>query len=402
MPIRIPKYRRRADRDGAFSQLNYKRFYFPGRYDSPESKEAYGRFVQRFLLQQRTLDEAPEPKPEGHTIGELALAYLEFAKHYYLRDGRPTSEYHLMRSAIKPLLQTHLSTPADTFGPRDLRAVRTAMIDLGWARGTVNDAVGRIRRLFRWGVEHELVPVTVLNAIQAMAPLKRGRTVAPEGRPVMPAPTLAVDAVLPLLPAVVADMVRLQRVTGMRSESLCTIRPVDIDRAGNVWLYRPASHKGDWRGGELLVPIGPQGQTILGPYLERPADAYCFSPAESERNRSASRRAIRKSPMTPSQAARSTTPRRKRPLRSRYTPTAYRRAIRRVIDRANLERKATGNPLLPTWHPHQLRHSVATAVRQRFGLEAAQVVLGHSRADVTQIYAERDLDLARRVALEMG
>jgi hypothetical protein len=75
VPICIPKYRGRADRDGAFAQPNYKRFYLPGRYDSPESKEAYGRFVQRFLLQQRAQDEAPDPKPEGHTIGEMALAY---------------------------------------------------------------------------------------------------------------------------------------------------------------------------------------------------------------------------------------------------------------------------------------------------------------------------------------
>jgi hypothetical protein len=35
-------------------------------------------------------------------------------------------------------------------------------------------------------------------------------------------------------------------------------------------------------------------------------------------------------------------------------------------------------------------------------LEAAQVVLGHSRADVTQVYAERDLTLAEKVALEVG
>jgi predicted outer membrane protein len=39
---------------------------------------------------------------------------------------------------------------------------------------------------------------------------------------------------------------------------------------------------------------------------------------------------------------------------------------------------------------------------QQFVVEAAQVALGHSRADVTQVYAERDLALARRVAAEAG
>jgi site-specific recombinase XerC len=57
---------------------------------------------------------------------------------------------------------------------------------------------------------------------------------------------------------------------------------------------------------------------------------------------------------------------------------------------------------LPTWHPNQLRHSFATEARRRFGLEAAQVSLGHAAADVTQVYAERDLTLAARVAAEIG
>jgi site-specific recombinase XerC len=54
------------------------------------------------------------------------------------------------------------------------------------------------------------------------------------------------------------------------------------------------------------------------------------------------------------------------------------------------------------WHPNQLRHSKATETRKRYGLEAVQVTLGHASADVTQIYAERDYDLAARVAREVG
>ena len=54
------------------------------------------------------------------------------------------------------------------------------------------------------------------------------------------------------------------------------------------------------------------------------------------------------------------------------------------------------------WHPNQLRHTFATTVRRQHGLEAAQVLLGHSRADVTQVYAERDLTLASTVAAKVG
>ena len=43
------------------------------------------------------------------------------------------------------------------------------------------------------------------------------------------------------------------------------------------------------------------------------------------------------------------------------------------------------------WLLNRLRHAAATDIRSRFGLEATQVILGHSTADATQVYAERDL-----------
>jgi site-specific recombinase XerC len=58
--------------------------------------------------------------------------------------------------------------------------------------------------------------------------------------------------------------------------------------------------------------------------------------------------------------------------------------------------------LLPHWHPNQLRHSAATKIRRQFGLEAAQVILGHSKADVTQIYAERDAAKAIEIVKQIG
>lgn len=42
-------------------------------------------------------------------------------------------------------------------------------------------------------------------------------------------------------------------------------------------------------------------------------------------------------------------------------------------------------------HQHQLRHTAATEIRRAFGLDAAQLALGHSSAQVTDAaYAERD------------
>jgi integrase len=55
-----------------------------------------------------------------------------------------------------------------------------------------------------------------------------------------------------------------------------------------------------------------------------------------------------------------------------------------------------------TKKPHQLRHNAATNLWREFGLEAAQLALGHSSAHVTDaVYAERDrakvIEIMRRI-----
>jgi integrase len=49
-----------------------------------------------------------------------------------------------------------------------------------------------------------------------------------------------------------------------------------------------------------------------------------------------------------------------------------------------------------------LRHAAATEVRRAYGLEGAQVILGHAHANITEVYAERDADKARDIARKLG
>jgi integrase len=48
------------------------------------------------------------------------------------------------------------------------------------------------------------------------------------------------------------------------------------------------------------------------------------------------------------------------------------------------------------------RTGSATRIRTDFGLKAVQILLGHSKADMTQIYAERDAGRAVAVAAKIG
>jgi len=389
--MRIPKYRRRPDRDYAFVEYRGDRITLPGKYDSPESKAAYGRFVHKILRDQQP---SPEPLDWDVTVATVAAAYLDHAYTYYLADdGKPGGEYGHLRLACKVLVRVHGQTAAAAFGPKDLKAVREAMVEGSWirdgeayrpwSRPHVNRQIGRLRRVFRWAAEQEMLPASVSLALGAVAPLKKGRTEAAEPEPIRPVPIEIVYATQMVSSPVLAVMIEVQRLTGMRPDNLCNMRAKEIDRTGDVWIYRPVRHKKAWRGQELLIPLGPRCQRILDGLLERPEDAYLFSPRESEAWRLAQ---IRKRP------ASKRTSRAKRPRRPRYDPRSYFHAIGYAIKRAGV----------PHWHPNQLRHSVGSSVRQRYGLEGSQVYLGHAHADVTQIYAERDLELALRIAREIG
>jgi integrase len=129
-----------------------------------------------------------------------------------------------------------------------LKAVRNVMVEAGLARPTINQHVGRICRMFKWLSAEQLVPVSVYQALVVVDGLRKGRTQARETAPITPVEDPIVDATLPFLPEVVADMVRFQRYTGCRPAEVCLIRPCDVDRSSDVWAYVPESHKTEHYG----------------------------------------------------------------------------------------------------------------------------------------------------------
>jgi integrase len=183
------------------------------------------------------------------------------------------------------------------------------------------------------------------------------------------------------------------------------IRPCDVDTSGPVWCYVPESHKTEHHGRQRRIYIGPKGQDVLRPYLLRDKTAYCFSPQDSEKQRHAEMREHRKTPVQPSQQNRRKAKPKRQPAEC-YTKDSYCRAVARGVKLANKAAKKAGSEIaadvVKHWHPNQLRHSVATAIRRQYGIEAAQVCLGHSKANTTEIYAERDFALAARIMREVG
>jgi integrase len=297
------------------------------------------------------------------------------------------------------------ASPASLFGIRELKAVRALLIDCGLGRSTINHRVGILKAAFRWAVEERHVPAAVWHELAALRGLRAGDG-GREPRRVGPVADEHVRAILPFCTPTLRAMVELHLLTGMRSGELCSMRPCDILSRGGVAVYSPADHKGRRFGRERMVPLGPRAWAIVSPLVaardgvargpdEPGSGEPVFSPAQSMRECRAARRRRRKSKVQPSQRDRASRGSRRRPG-PRWTSDSYRRAVSRAIRAA----RAAGADV-PAWHPHQIRHRVGTRVRERFGLEAAQAVLGHASLQATQIYAEppwqKAVDVMRRI-----
>lgn len=399
--MRVPAYRLHSSGQARVT-INGKAFYL-GEYDSPESKNEYARIIAEYL----SCDHKPafNAKQESLLIIELIASYSEFAKKYY--GPGQNSEAYRIGIILRALGKLYGHTRAIDFGPKALKAVRQYLLDGNVdylklnetkkkkkqpprSRKYINSLVKRLVAMFKWAAGEELLPPTVYQALMCVPSLKANRTTARETDEIEPVPDAVVEATLPHLPPVVADMVRFQSLVGCRPGEVCAIKPCMVDRSSDVWEIKLKEHKTAWRNKKRIIYVGPQAQKILLPYLtDRTDEDYCFRPIDSER-----RRRTRNVPEScGNRKGKSNTPRETtRKLKDHYTTGSYGNAIRRACREFEIEH----------WAPNQLRHSVGTKVRKEGDIEAASAVLGHSNIVTTQIYAKANREKAIEAVKRLG
>ncbi len=321
---------------------------------------------------------------------ELLVKELVIGYHSHLHSTivKVDDKYRL---ALKAARELYGNTPAAKFGSVAFKAIRLKMIESGLSITTIRDRMGVIRRMVAWGVENEMLPADSLQRIEAVAGLRVGRDAVKPSRKVKPVPEADIEAVLPHVPPTIRGMIELQRLTGMRPQEARLITTGQIDRTVDPWIYSPRQHKNLHRDKDRVIPLGPRARALLEGLLKADPDAPIFSPAESMAAFRDEIRSRRKTPVQPSQRNR----RRRNPKRKPglfYERQSYAHAIEAGCRKAGI----------PVFRPNQIRHAYATRVRREHGLEAAQVLLGHSKADVTQVYAERNLNLAVEIAQKIG
>ena len=344
-----------------------------GPWGSAEAESAYACL----LADLRVGAVEPPAAVGGASVAELCVRYARHASQYY---GGRSSEFAHLKAVLAILAGRCGELPAGSFGPKEFRRCRDEFAGKGWQRQYVNDQARRLRTVFKWAVGEELVPAGVWQSLRAVPGLARGRSPAPEREPVTPPPLRAVVAVLRRVPPTVAAMIRFQWLTGCRCQDVCGLRWEYVDRSGDVWVCRPEQHKGRWRGRVREFFAGPRAQRVM----VRP-DPVASGPEEPGENASCTSR-------KPGSDHPASGPVFRTRLGGNYKVMSYCRAVLRACRRAGVEE----------WSPGQLRHATGTRVRARYGLEAAQVILGHAKADVTQLYAETSRTLAKEVARKAG
>ncbi len=336
-----PSYRRHSSGQACVTVRDAggrRREVLLGHWDSPESKAEYARIIGELAAHQgRHIQQQKDRAATGGlTVNALIVAFWEHAERHY---GRPrmrsaTTELLNLQDALHLLRSMYGRTQACGFGPVALRAIRERMIEASLSRTTVNARINRIRRVFRWGVSVELIPAPVLQALETVPGLQRGRSGAKEPAEIKPVPIERVEATLPHLNRVVAAMVRFQLLTGCRAEEVMILRGCDLTRGEPNWEYRPAWHKTAWRGKDRVIVVGPQARAILEDFLKPDPLAYLFDPRDVVEAHHADRARKRKSRPTPSEIARRCKPGPGRGHADHYDRRSYRQAVVRACERA--------------------------------------------------------------------
>lgn len=370
---KVPKMCRRGSDGLAFAtwrENGHKKWEYFGPHGTRKAEEAYSDFRQRWLSAHT---DPPAALRSDSTLTELAAAFLDYAADFYRRpDGSQTTEVQEFRRTFILLDQVAGQLPCDDLRPRHFKQLRQLMIEAGLSLGVINQRMGRIRRLMRWGVAEEVVSPSVADALAEVRDLPSGRGLAPELPPIEAVDWPTVEATVrairyPELRAIVL----FQWHCGCRPGEACRVAGSDIFREGIVplgrsvlrlpegsWAYRVRAKMAHARQVKAQIyALGPKARDLLTPWLK---EGYLWP-----------------SPHRPG-----------RP----WTTSGYTHYVARVCLEAGL----------PHWHPHQLRHAAQQRVEKVYGLEGGRKILGHTGIQSVLTYSQRDLDGAAEIAEKLG
>ena len=324
------------------------------------------------------------------TVGGLTLRYVAAVKGGKSPEQlRGCSKWWNAR-VVANALETRRAVPLDRFGPKMLKDVQAELASrprkqkrdgepVPRTRYMVNRTIKEIVAMFSWAVGEELLPPDRLVALRCVKSLRAGESPARESEPVAPVTDAEIEAILPHLPSVVADLVQFARLTAVRPSEACGLRLADVEQVDDLptprWTLK--RHKTAHKGKTREIAIGPRAWRIVERWAAGKADADpVFATGDLGRVRVSG--TIKK--------------RKRRTKRAAFTADDIRKDIAAAC-------RAAG---IPAWTTYQLRHAGITEARRTCGLDGAQALAGHASAKMTEHYSRLTFADAARVALKIG
>lgn len=224
------------------------RDYYLGVWGSAAAESKYRAVVAEFLRSGSPPSSSRRRGrgPVGLTVTELIVKYLGNLERRGASDGIDKS----IKPALRRLRQSFGDLPAADFGEQELRELQRIAARERGAHGerlsyghVRSKVVGCTKRMFQWAKAEQLVPKRNALDVLTAKPLpasELGLDVLPA---VEPAADELIERVLPNLAPMIADMVRLQRLTGARPGEVCAIRWDLIDQSRPVWVFELSAHK---------------------------------------------------------------------------------------------------------------------------------------------------------------
>ena len=380
---------------------------------------AFGRWLDLFNLHPHKVLAFPSPydaleqmvNPNSvQTVGQLLDRYTSASEQQMTpaRDGRPNATLNRIRQ-MKKFLEPYRQWSVSDFGPEELQAVQSAMVEYryyrandgvpqAYTRSGINTMINQIRRMWRWGIGREITTEAQRQRLEEVRSLRSGRTTAKDKQKRSPVTETELEQVLARLTGVVADMLRIIWLTAMRPSEVCRMRPFDvICDDPECWLYVPgrdASLVGDHKTAHFqrirAIPLTGKVQQILLPRIKDfKSKEPVFSPAAAVQELLDRKSANRRTPLE--YGNRPGTNRKEHPMikpGTEYTSQTLNVAVRRACRRAGVER----------FTPYDLRCTAATRVRAALSKDDARLLLGHVSADTTEIYLLEEVREAIKTA----
>ena len=231
-----PKYRLHKSSGKAVVSIHGRDHYL-GKYNSPESRRKYRRLIATHWLAE------PDPQPLSEnpkcsiTVTFLAVEYAKYAKNKYrLPNGKQKNEWFQIQKTLREVRANYGDLLATEFGPLKFEEFRSTLIARGLAKHTVKRYSNYVKNMYQRGVKLELIPVDLHQRLEAVGPVEMPYK---PPKKILPVDLGIVRQTQSELTSVVSDMVEIQLLTAMRPNEVCNLRPCDINRSGDIWLYEP-------------------------------------------------------------------------------------------------------------------------------------------------------------------